>query len=103
MILVSVVVLNPDSRRIYVPLDESTWNIHKHKFNFDFHGGILPTKSLIPDGIRFTKCWFKEEEKNILAKNLPKITYPLFNQFSFDQLMATKRSIKGRFFFALGS
>ena len=46
---------------------------------------------------------FKEEEKNILAKNLPKITYPLFNQFSFDQLMATKRSIQGRFFFALGS
>lgn len=53
MILVSVVVLNPDSRRTYVPLDESTWNIHKYKFNFDFHGGILPTKSLIPDGIGF--------------------------------------------------
>lgn len=53
MILVSVVVLNPDSRRTYVPLDESTWNIHKYKFNFDFRGGILPTKSLIPDGIGF--------------------------------------------------
>lgn len=58
MILVSVVVLNPDSRRIYVPLDESTWNIHKYKYNFDFHGGTLPTKSLIPDGIGFKKCWF---------------------------------------------
>lgn len=46
---------------------------------------------------------FKEEEKNILAKNLPKITYPLFNQFSFDKLMATKRSSQGRFFLALGS
>ena len=41
---------------------------------------------------------FKEGEKNILAKNVPKITYPLFNQFSFDKLMATKRSIQGRFF-----
>ena len=46
---------------------------------------------------------FKEEGKNILAKNLPKITYPLFNQFSFDKLMATKRSSQGRFFLALGS
>ena len=46
---------------------------------------------------------FKEGEKNILAKNLPKITYPLFNQFSFDKLMATKRSSHGRFFLALGS
>ena len=51
----------------------------------------------------FRNVGFKEGEKNILAKNLPKITYPLFNQFSFDKLMSTKRSIQGRFFLALGS
>ena len=51
----------------------------------------------------FRNVGFKEGEKNILAKNLPKITYPLFNQFSFDKLMSTKRSIRGRFFLALGS
>ena len=72
MILVSVVVLNPDSRRTYVPLDESTWNIHKYKFNFDFHGGILPTKSLIRMELDFRNVGFKEGEKIFRPKTYQK-------------------------------
>jgi len=54
-------------------------------YNFDFHGGILPTKSLIPDGIGFKKCWFKEEEKIFWPKTYQKsLIHCLINSASIS-------------------